>query len=145
RRAGVATGVRRHREDGREHRRPSLLALPTRRAVGRTLRPSMGACDEVAATDRDLRYRRVLLKLSGEALMGQAAFGIDNAVLGLIADEIRAASSRGVEVALVIGGGNIFRGVRAASAGTDRATGDYMGMLATVINALALQDALERH
>jgi len=105
----------------------------------------MGARDEVAATDRDLRYRRVLLKLSGEALMGQAAFGIDNAVLGLIADEIRAASSRGVEVALVIGGGNIFRGVRAASAGTDRATGDYMGMLATVINALALQDALERH
>ena len=105
----------------------------------------MGARDEVAATDRDLRYRRVLLKLSGEALMGQAAFGIDNAVLGLIANEIRAASSRGVEVALVIGGGNIFRGVRAASAGTDRATGDYMGMLATVINALALQDALERH
>jgi uridylate kinase len=105
----------------------------------------MGARNEVAGADRDLRYRRVLLKLSGEALMGQAPFGIDNAVLSLIADEIRAASSRGVEVALVIGGGNIFRGVHAASAGTDRATGDYMGMLATVINALALQDALERH
>lgn len=105
----------------------------------------MGACDEVAVADRDLRYRRVLLKLSGEALLGQAAFGIDNSVLSLIADEIRAASSHGVEVALVIGGGNIFRGVRAASAGTDRATGDYMGMLATVINALALQDALEHH
>jgi uridylate kinase len=109
----------------------------------------MGARDEVDAASRssarDLRYRRVLLKLSGEALMGRAAFGIDNTLLGVIAEEIHAASSRGVEVALVIGGGNIFRGVRAASAGMDRATGDYMGMLATVINALALQDALERH
>ncbi len=92
-----------------------------------------------------VRYRRVLLKLSGEALMGQAAYGIDHQVLSAIAEEIRAISGSGVEVALVIGGGNIFRGVRAATEGTDRATGDYMGMLATVINALALQDALERH
>jgi len=109
----------------------------------------MGARDEVDATGRaparGLRYRRVLLKLSGEALMGNAAFGIDTAVLGAIAEEIRAASEHGVEVALVIGGGNIFRGIRVADEGTDRATGDYMGMLATVINALALQDALERH
>ncbi|MFN8640762.1 MAG: UMP kinase [Candidatus Binatia bacterium] len=109
----------------------------------------MGARDEVEttgrATARDLRVRRVLLKLSGEALMGAAAFGIDQAVLAAIAEEIRAASERGVEVALVIGGGNIFRGIHVAKDGTDRATGDYMGMLATVINALALQDALERH
>ena len=108
----------------------------------------MGARDEVDATGRtagDLRYRRVLLKLSGEALMGPASFGIDHTVLAAIATEIRAASERGVEVALVIGGGNIFRGIHVASEGTDRATGDYMGMLATVINALALQDALERH
>ena len=109
----------------------------------------MGARDEVDATGRatarGLRYRRVLLKLSGEALLGHAAFGIDRGVLDAIADEIRAASEHGVEMALVIGGGNIFRGVRVANEGTDRATGDYMGMLATVINALALQDALERH
>jgi uridylate kinase len=109
----------------------------------------MGARDEVDATGRtaarDLHYRRVLLKLSGEALMGPAAFGIDHTVLAAIAVEIRAACARGVEVALVIGGGNIFRGIHVAQEGTDRATGDYMGMLATVINALALQDALERH
>jgi uridylate kinase len=109
----------------------------------------MGARDEVDATGRtvarDLRYRRVLLKVSGEALMGPAEFGIDHAVLAAIAEEIRAACAGGVEVALVIGGGNIFRGIHVAQEGTDRATGDYMGMLATVINALALQDALERH
>ena len=108
----------------------------------------MGALDEVDATGRSpargLRYRRVLLKLSGEALMGHAAFGIDTSILGAIAEEIRAASEHGVEVALVIGGGNIFRGIRVADSGTDRATGDYMGMLATVLNALTLQDALER-
>jgi uridylate kinase len=92
----------------------------------------------------ELRYRRVLLKLSGEALMGEAPYGIDNRMLHSIAEEIRDVSRLGLELALVIGGGNIFRGVRAATSGTDRATGDYMGMLATVINALALQDALER-
>jgi len=91
-----------------------------------------------------LRYRRVLLKLSGEALMGQSAYGIDHGVLHSLAAQIREVSALGLELALVIGGGNIFRGVRAATEGTDRATGDYMGMLATVINALALQDALER-
>ncbi len=109
----------------------------------------MDARDEMGPTGRaashDLRYRRVLLKLSGEALMGDAAYGIDIHVLQSIAAEIRDVSRLGLELALVIGGGNIFRGVSAATAGTDRATGDYMGMLATVINALALQDALERH
>ncbi len=109
----------------------------------------MEARDESGPTGREtsgmLRYRRVLLKLSGEALMGSAAYGIDNRVLQSIAGEIREVKQLGLELALVIGGGNIFRGVRAATEGTDRATGDYMGMLATVINALALQDALERH
>jgi uridylate kinase len=109
----------------------------------------MDARDDSGPAGRDashgLRYRRVLLKLSGEALMGSAPYGIDNRVLESIAAEIRDVNQLGLELALVIGGGNIFRGVRAATAGTDRATGDYMGMLATVINALALQDALERH
>lgn len=108
----------------------------------------MDAGDEVDQTVRaasgDLRYRRVLLKLSGEALMGEAKYGIDNRVLHSLAKQIREVSRTGLELALVIGGGNIFRGVRGATEGTDRATGDYMGMLATVINALALQDALER-
>ncbi len=90
------------------------------------------------------RYRRILLKLSGEALMGQESYGIDPAVLGSIAEEIREVHALGVEVAIVIGGGNIFRGVSGASRGMDRATADYMGMLATVMNALALQQALEK-
>jgi uridylate kinase len=91
------------------------------------------------------RYRRILLKLSGEALMGRESYGIDPAVLGSIAEEIRDVHALGVEVAIVIGGGNIFRGVSGASRGMDRATADYMGMLATVMNALALQQALEKH
>jgi len=90
-------------------------------------------------------YRRVLLKLSGEALMGDADFGIDPAVIDRTAVEIKELLDAGIEVALVIGGGNIFRGVSLAASGMDRATGDYMGMLATVINALSVQDALERH
>jgi uridylate kinase len=91
------------------------------------------------------RYRRILLKLSGEALMGQEAYGIDSQVLSDIAEEIREVHELGVEVAVVIGGGNIFRGVSGASRGMDRSTADYMGMLATVMNALALQQALEKH
>lgn len=91
-----------------------------------------------------LRYRRVLLKLSGEALTGQGAYGIDNAVLRTIAGELRDVHDLGIELALVIGAGNIFRGVQGATEGMERASADYMGMLATVINALALQDALER-
>ena len=88
-------------------------------------------------------YRRVLLKLSGEALMGEQSYGIDPAVATQIAADIGEIQALGVETAVVIGGGNIFRGVAASARGMDRATGDYMGMLATVINALALQDALE--
>src|SRR5919201_105213 len=90
------------------------------------------------------RYKRILLKLSGEALMGGRRTGIDADTLANIADEIVAVQKAGVQIAIVIGGGNIFRGVSGATAGIDRVTGDNMGMLATVINALALQDALER-
>ncbi|MGE5198034.1 MAG: UMP kinase [Rhodospirillaceae bacterium] len=89
-------------------------------------------------------YRRVLVKLSGEALMGAQNFGIDRAVAGAIAGEVAEIRALGVELAIVIGGGNIFRGVKASAVGMDRAQADYMGMLATVINALALQDALEQ-
>ena len=90
------------------------------------------------------RYGRVLLKLSGEALMGDQAFGIDPGVTAQIARDIAEIQALGVQVAVVIGGGNLFRGLAASAKGMDRATADYMGMLATVINALALQDALER-
>jgi uridylate kinase len=89
-------------------------------------------------------YRRILLKLSGEALMGSQPFGIDEKVVAAIADELREVWALGVQVAIVIGGGNIIRGLAASHRGIDRVTGDYMGMLATVINALALQDALEK-
>ncbi len=94
-------------------------------------------------TSEPVRYRRVLLKLSGEALMGELDYGIEPQVIQRIAAEIAAASKTGVEIAIVIGGGNIFRGAGLARAGMDRVTGDYMGMLATVMNALAIQDALE--
>jgi uridylate kinase len=89
-------------------------------------------------------YKRILLKLSGEALMGEQNYGIDPAVASQIAIDVAEIQSMGVETAIVIGGGNIFRGVAASARGMDRATADYMGMLATVINALALQDALEQ-
>jgi len=88
-------------------------------------------------------YRRVLLKLSGEALMGDLDYGIEPEVIQRIAGEISAVHKLGIEIAIVIGGGNIFRGAGLARAGMDRVTGDYMGMLATVMNALAIQDALE--
>ena len=91
----------------------------------------------------DPAYRRILLKLSGEALMGEQAFGIDPAVTGQIAKEVFEIQQLGVQIGVVIGGGNLFRGLAASAKGMDRATADYMGMLATVINALALQDALE--
>ncbi len=93
--------------------------------------------------DSSVRYRRVLLKLSGEALMGELDYGIEPSVIQRIAAEIAAARKTGVEIAIVVGGGNIFRGAGLARAGMDRVTGDYMGMLATVMNALAIQDALE--
>ena len=90
-------------------------------------------------------YQRVLLKLSGEALMGEQQFGIDPAVVTQIAKDIHEIQSLGVQTAVVIGGGNLFRGLAASAKGMDRATADYMGMLATVINALALQDGLEHN
>jgi uridylate kinase len=90
------------------------------------------------------KYRRVLLKLSGEALMGEQGYGIDPATIERIAEEVKSVHTLGVQVAMVVGGGNIFRGLSGAAAGMERATGDYMGMLATIINSLALQSALER-
>jgi uridylate kinase len=89
-------------------------------------------------------YKRILLKLSGEALMGEDAYGINRTTIDRIVAEIAVVASMGLEIAVVIGGGNIFRGVAPAAAGMDRATADYMGMLATVMNALALQDAMRR-
>jgi len=89
--------------------------------------------------------KRVLLKLSGEALMGDLPYGIDPAMLDAIAGQLKAVQSMGIEVAIVVGAGNIFRGATASATGMDRATADYAGMLATIINALALQDALERN
>lgn len=89
-------------------------------------------------------YRRILLKLSGEALMGQREYGIDDAILKKVARQVKDVMESGVEVAIVVGGGNIWRGADAATRGMDRATADYAGMLATVINALALHDALEK-
>jgi len=90
------------------------------------------------------RYRRILLKLSGEALLGERTYGVDPAFCTFIARQVGEVRALGVDVAIVVGGGNIFRGLAAAARGMDRATGDYIGMLATVMNALALQDALEK-
>jgi len=91
----------------------------------------------------DLKYRRVLLKISGEALMGERDYGLDPVVVGRIADEVKSVHALGAEVCVVIGGGNIFRGIQGAAVGMERASADYMGMLATVINSLAMQNALE--
>jgi uridylate kinase len=103
-----------------------------------------GDITDIAARTAAPAYGRILLKLSGEALMGSQPFGIDEKVVSAIADEVRDVHSLGVEIAIVVGGGNIIRGLAASHRGIDRVTGDYMGMLATVINALALQDALEK-
>jgi uridylate kinase len=89
------------------------------------------------------RYKRILLKLSGESLLGSQQYGIDSNVLGYIAEEVKEVHELGVEVAIVIGGGNIYRGINAEHHGIDRVSGDYMGMLATVINSIALQNAME--
>jgi uridylate kinase len=99
---------------------------------------------DAAATTATTPTRRVLLKLSGEALLGDHEYGIDPRVVREIAREVAGAVSEGIEAAIVVGGGNIFRGLAASTEGMDRATGDYMGMLATVMNGLALQDALEQ-
>jgi len=90
------------------------------------------------------KYKRILLKLSGEALMGSLGYGIDPAVVQGIAQQVADVVAKGVQVAIVVGGGNIFRGMKAASAGMDRATADYVGMIATVMNSITLQDALEQ-
>ncbi len=95
-------------------------------------------------TKKAIVYPRILLKLSGEALMGQQEFGISPAILEDVAGEVKSVTDAGVQVAMVVGGGNIFRGVSLASSGMDRTAADHMGMLATVINALAMQDAMER-
>jgi uridylate kinase len=105
------------------------------------------AAEPVAAepsSSAEPAYRRVLLKLSGEALMGELDYGTDPARVQAIARQVATVQRRGVEISIVVGGGNIYRGLAAAARGMDRATGDYMGMLATVLNALALQDALEK-
>ena len=91
-----------------------------------------------------MAYKRILLKLSGEALMGEQSYGIDPARLEQFAEEIKAVQEQGIEIAIVIGGGNIYRGVQAERSGIDRVQGDYMGMLATVINAMAIQSTLEK-
>ena len=94
---------------------------------------------------RQLKYKRVLLKLSGESLMGDKGFGIDGNILEFFAKEVKKVHNIGLELGLVIGGGNIYRGLSASQQGIDRATGDYMGMLATLINSLALQNEIEKH
>ena len=111
----------------------------------RDLRPTSAKSTEAGPDLAEgLAYRRVLLKLSGEALMGRQGFGLDEKVVGQIADELEEVGKLGVQLSVVIGGGNIVRGLAVAKQGMDRVTGDHMGMLATVINSLALQDALER-
>jgi uridylate kinase len=102
------------------------------------------ATDPEPADAPEPAYRRVLLKLSGEALMGAQEYGADPERIAAIAQQVARVRERGVEIAIVVGGGNIFRGLAAQASGMDRATGDYMGMLATVLNALAMQDALEK-
>ncbi len=98
----------------------------------------------MAASQTPLKYKRLLLKLSGEALMGKAGYGIDTAVVDRLARDVAEAVEAGAEIAIVIGGGNIFRGLQGAAGGMERATADYMGMLATVMNCLAFQGALEK-
>ncbi len=109
-----------------------------------TAKPAAVPVAALAATAPEPAYRRILLKLSGEALMGDDSYGINREVIDRIVAEVAEITRLGVEVAIVIGGGNIFRGVAPGAAGMDRATADYMGMLATLMNALALQDALRR-
>src|SRR6185503_11838241 len=106
--------------------------------------PSAAPAAHAPAAAREPAYKRILLKLSGEALMGEDPYGINRATIEAIVEEVAQVSRLGVEMAVVIGGGNIFRGVAPGAAGMDRATADYMGMLATVMNALALSDAMRQ-
>jgi len=127
---------REHLQAAGEHRRAQIRPIQRQGGVTSDALSEMG--------DRSPKYNRVLLKLSGEALGGARDYGIDLSVVQAIAGQVKRVHEMGVQIALVVGGGNIFRGMAASELGFDRATGDYMGMLATVINALALQDALER-
>jgi uridylate kinase len=124
------------------------MAKPGPARVSRSRSGSKASPPKARETGRDAgkkpAYRRVLLKLSGEALLGAKTFGIDRAFADYLAEEIREAHALGVEMGIVVGGGNIFRGVSDAAYGMDRVSADHMGMLATVINGLALQDAMER-
>jgi len=106
--------------------------------------PDDGVGPEPPPAEGRLRYRRILLKLSGEALLGERQYGVDPAFCAFVARQVAVLHGMGVQVGIVVGGGNIFRGLAAAARGMDRATGDYIGMLATVMNGLALQDAIER-
>ena len=126
---------------GRGTTRPRLLNFHFGNVI--CVRTLVDASVLMEADLSDLRYKRVLLKLSGEALMGNQEFGIDPAVPARLAEEIRPVFDAGVQIAVVIGGGNIFRGLQGARKGFDRVKGDQMGMLATIINSLALQSALE--
>jgi uridylate kinase len=110
-------------------------------AVGAT---ATGTAVGTRSAEETIRYKRILLKLSGEALLGNRSYGVDPAFCAFIASQVAEVHRLGVQVGIVVGGGNIFRGLAAAASGMDRATGDYIGMLATVMNGLALQDALER-
>tara|TARA_R110000803_G_scaffold45379_5_gene95645 strand:- start:1323 stop:2180 length:858 start_codon:yes stop_codon:yes gene_type:complete len=112
--------------------------------VGGCVTSALRGIEDMAENDQ-LKFRRVLLKLSGEGLLGKQQYGIDPETVDRIASEIKVVHDMGAEVCMVIGGGNIFRGVKGASQGMERATADYMGMLATIMNALAVQNALERH
>lgn len=110
--------------------------------AGRETEPGEGRM--AAPEPGSLRYRRILLKLSGEALLGERQYGVDPAFCVFVAQQVATVHAMGVQVGIVVGGGNIFRGLAASARGMDRATGDYIGMLATVMNGLALQDAIER-
>ncbi len=120
-----------------------LRAPLARAAEGAEADPPTEEDRSASSGEERPRYRRILLKVSGEALLGERAYGVDPAFCSFIAEQVRDVQALGTQVAIVVGGGNIFRGLAAAATGMDRATGDYIGMLATVMNALALQDALE--
>src|SRR4029079_1228438 len=139
------------RHDRREHPGPPLHPLCAR--GGAVNGPAVSAATEetplrytrsTTPEAKPLRYKLILLKLSGEALLGDRQYGVDPAVCAFIARQVAEIHGAGVQIGIVVGGGNIFRGMAASARGMDRATGDYIGMLATVMNGLALQDALER-
>lgn len=133
-------------------RQPQLVARPAlfeseaiwHRAIGSTNTNDIATTQRAAVTESKPKYKRLLLKLSGEALMGEAGYGIDTATIDRFAKDVKAAAALGTQICLVIGGGNVFRGVSGVAQGMDRGAADYMGMLATVMNALAFHNALER-